>query len=221
MTGKVSKRFGVVLAGAGQFDGSEIQEAVLLLLAIASNGAQYQCFAPDVEQHHVIDHISGAEMPERRSVLREAARIARGDIKPLSAFRVEDFDALVFPGGYGAAKNLSTYALAGDKCTINPEVKEVIASMHKAQKPIGAMCIAPILIAKSLSMGTITFGAECDAAQDARTLGATTVTAEKHDVAHDQANRLFSTPCYMLDSNIADVSEGAQNMVKAMLASMV
>ncbi len=220
MATSTSKRFAVVLAGCGQFDGSEIQEAVLLLHAIASNGASYQCFAPDVEQHHVIDHTSGAEMPARRSVLREAARIARGDVKALSEFRVEDFDALAFPGGYGAAKNLSTYALAGAKCTINSEVEGAIQSMHTAGKPIGAMCIAPILLAKALSKGTITLGAECDAAKDARTLGAETVVANKHDAVVDKDNLLFTTPCYMLDSNIADVSEGAQAMVKAILTHL-
>ncbi len=210
----------MVLAGAGKMDGSEIQEAVLLLTAIDEAGLAYQCFAPDVEQHHVVDHLSGEEMPERRSVMRESARIARGEVQPLSAFRAEDFDALAFPGGFGVAKNLCTYALAGADCTINEEVRAAIVAMHAAGKPIGAMCIAPILLALALGKGRITLGGECDAAADARKLGAETVVAGKREAVIDPQNKLFTTPCYMLDSSPAEVAAGAREMVGAMVKAL-
>ncbi|HQB78074.1 MAG TPA: isoprenoid biosynthesis glyoxalase ElbB, partial [Tenuifilaceae bacterium] len=133
------KRFAVVLSGCGVYDGAEIHEATMALYAIARNGGVYQVFAPDMEQHHVINHLTGEEMPEKRNVLVESARIARGNAKPLSELRTEEFDALIFPGGFGAAKNLSTWAFDGPLAKINPDVERVIADMHKAKKPIGAL----------------------------------------------------------------------------------
>ncbi|HPX05046.1 MAG TPA: isoprenoid biosynthesis glyoxalase ElbB, partial [Tenuifilaceae bacterium] len=150
------KRFAVVLSGCGVYDGAEIHEATMALYAIARNGGVYQVFAPDMEQHHVINHLTGEEMPEKRNVLVESARIARGNAKPLSELRTEEFDALIFPGGFGAAKNLSTWAFDGPLAKINPDVERVIADMHKAKKPIGALCIAPVLLAKLIKGASVT-----------------------------------------------------------------
>lgn len=213
------KKFAVILAGCGNLDGNNIQETVVLLTAIAREGAIYQCFAPDVEQHEVIDHYTHSEMLERRYVLREAARMAQGNIKPLSEFNANEFDALALPGGYGVMKNLCTYAMAGINATINSEVKQAILAMHNAQKPIGAMCIAPMLIALVLRKGTITLGKTCDASKDAEAIGMTHKEAKQNELVVDSKNLLFTTPCYMLENNLADISTATFDMVKAMIAS--
>ena len=213
-----TKRFAVILAGAGKLDGNDLHEAVLLLAAVARHGATYQCFAPDVEQHEVVDHLTGNPMPERRSVLRESARIARGDVKPLSAFRANDFDGLLMPGGYGVAKNLCTYAFAGENCTVNAEVGAAIKEMHAQGKPIGAMCIAPIVLAKVLGHGTITLGQPSETSRDAEKMGMTLQSSGHGQVVVDKVNHLYTTPCYMLDSTIADIWDGADALITAIMA---
>ncbi len=213
-----TKRFAVILAGAGKLDGNDLHEAVLLLAAVARHGATYQCFAPDVEQHEVVDHLTGRPMPERRSVLRESARIARGDVKPLSAFRANDFDGLLMPGGYGVAKNLCTYAFAGENCTVNAEVAAAIKEMHAQGKPIGAMCIAPIVLAKVLGHGTITLGQPSETSRDAEKMGMTLQSSGHGQVVVDKVNHLYTTPCYMLDSTIADLWDGADALITAIMA---
>lgn len=213
-----TKRFAVILAGAGKLDGNDLHEAVLLLAAVARHGATYQCFAPDVEQHEVVDHLTGNPMPERRSVLRESARIARGDVKPLSAFRANDFDGLLMPGGYGVAKNLCTYAFAGENCTVNAEVAAAIKEMHAQGKPIGAMCIAPIVLAKVLGHGTITLGQPSETSRDAEKMGMTLQSSGHGQVVVDKVNHLYTTPCYMLDSTIADIWDGADALIAAIMA---
>ncbi|HSV29987.1 MAG TPA: isoprenoid biosynthesis glyoxalase ElbB, partial [Candidatus Omnitrophota bacterium] len=132
--------FAVVLSGCGVFDGSEIHEAVLTLLAIDRAGGGYQCFAPDIAQRDVVNHLTQQQMAESRNVLVEAARIARGRIKPLSAFDASQFDVLIFPGGFGAAKNLSSFAVDGPDCSVDPEVERAVKAMAAAKKPIGALC---------------------------------------------------------------------------------
>ncbi|MBB1572984.1 MAG: isoprenoid biosynthesis glyoxalase ElbB [Bacteroidia bacterium] len=213
-----TKRFAVILAGAGKLDGNDLHEAVLLLAAVARHGATYQCFAPDIEQHEVVDHLTGNPMPERRSVLRESARIARGDVKPLSAFRANDFDGLLMPGGYGVAKNLCTYAFAGENCTVNAEVAAAIKEMHAQGKPIGAMCIAPIVLAKVLGHGTITLGQPSETSRDAEKMGMTLQSSGHGQVVVDKVNHLYTTPCYMLDSTIADIWDGADALITAIMA---
>lgn len=213
-----TKRFAVILAGAGKLDGNDLHEAVLLLAAVARHGATYQCFAPDVEQHEVVDHLTGNPMPERRSVLRESARIARGDVKPLSAFRANDFDGLLMPGGYGVAKNLCTYTFAGENCTVNAEVAAAIKEMHAQGKPIGAMCIAPIVLAKVLGHGTITLGQPSETSRDAQKMGMTLQSSGHGQVVVDKVNHLYTTPCYMLDSTIADIWDGADALITAIMA---
>jgi len=212
-----TKKFAVVLSGCGNFDGAEIHEATLTLLAIKKLGADYVIFAPDINQHHVINHITGKEMNEARNVLVESARIARGIIKPLSEFDAKYFDGLIFPGGFGAAKNLSDYAFKGSSIKVLPEVEKVIKEMAYANKPIGALCIAPTLLAKVLGNISITIGQDENTANDLQKMGATHIKTNKCEVAVDQKNKIITTPCYMLDSSIVDIAEGAENVVKEMM----
>ncbi|MFZ4463412.1 MAG: isoprenoid biosynthesis glyoxalase ElbB [Bacteroidales bacterium] len=214
------KKFAVVLAGCGVYDGAEIHEATLALLAIQEMGAEYQCFAPDIMQHHVINHLSGKEMPEQRNVLVEAARIARGNIKPLADFHEKDFDALLFPGGFGAAKNLSTVAFEGANAKVNPEVEAAILAMYKAKKPIGAMCISPTLITKVLGDVNVTIGTDEGTIQVIEAMGGTHVETEHGDVVYDGEKLVFTTPCYMLDARISDIWDGAYNLVDAMMKEL-
>lgn len=214
------KKFAVVLSGSGVFDGAEIHEATLSLLAIAKAGAEYEIFAPDIAQFHVINHLTGEEMKETRNVLIESARIARGKIKPLSDFNASSFDALLFPGGFGAAKNLSSLAFDGPKCSVNSEVENVIKAMFQAEKPIGALCIAPAVIARVIKGVTVTIGQDNGTAVAIEAMGGTHVNTTHGEVVEDNVNRVFTTPCYMLDATILDIYEGAKNVVKAMLENM-
>jgi enhancing lycopene biosynthesis protein 2 len=214
------KRFAIILAGCGSKDGSEIHEATLTMLAIQKNGAMYEIFAPNIPQHHVVNHITNQEMRESRNMLVESARIARGNIKALSQLRVDDFDALIIPGGYGVAKNLCNYAFKGENCTVNPEVEKVMKAMAEKGKPIGALCIAPVLLAKVFGDIEITIGQDRGTATAVEKMGARHVNTHHGEVVIDQKRKLFTTPCYMLDANIVQIWEGADAIVKAMLKSM-
>ena len=211
------KKIAVVLAGNGVFDGAEIHEATLTLLSIAKNGAEYQCFAPDINQAHVINHITGEEMPETRNVLIEAARIARGNIKPLSEYNARDFDALIFPGGFGVAKNLCTFAFDGPDCSVNSEVEATIRNTVVAEKPIGALCISPALIAKVLGDVEVTIGQDAGTAEAIETLGATHIKTTHGEIVVDEKYKIITTPCYMLNATITQIAEGAENAVKKLL----
>ncbi|MCB8964798.1 MAG: isoprenoid biosynthesis glyoxalase ElbB [Bacteroidales bacterium] len=211
------KKFAVVLSGCGVYDGSEIHEAVMTLYAIALNGCSYQTFAPNIEQHDVIDHTTGKPIAQSRNVLVESARISRGHIKPLSEFNAELFDALVFPGGFGVAKNLSSWALQNANCTVNTEVAKAIKDMHGMHKPIGALCISPVLMAKVLGNVTITFGKDAATAKATETLGAKHQLTGSGQVVVDERNMVFSTPCYMLDASIVDIADGAKAIISEML----
>lgn len=214
------KKFAVVLSGCGVFDGAEIHEATLTLLAIMRQGAEYQCFAPDIQQHHVINHISGDEMNETRNVLIESARIARGDIKQLREFNGNDFDALIFPGGFGAAKNLSTVAFKGADAMVNSDVERAVLQMVELKKPIGALCIAPAFIAKILKDVSVTIGTDKGTIEAIEAMGASHVETNHGDVVFDEDSLIFTTPCYMLDATILDIDDGANNIVKAMMKRM-
>jgi len=214
------KRFAVVLSGNGVFDGSEIHEAVMTLYAIDRNDADYQIFAPDMDQHHVLNHLTGEEMNEKRNVLVESARIARGNAKPLSEYKVDEFDALIFPGGFGAAKNLSSFAFDGADCVVHPEVKTAVLSTHKAGKPIGALCIAPVILARLLPNVTLTIGQDQGTMEALTKMGAQAVKTKVREVAVDLNNKVVTNPCYMLDSSIVDIAKGANKVVKAMLKMM-
>lgn len=215
------KKFAVILAGCGVYDGAEIHEATLALLAIHQAEASYQCFAPDIPQHHVINHLTGEEMPEKRNVLVESARIARGNIKPLTDYKVADFDALLLPGGFGAAKNLSTVAFHGADASVEPEVERCIRETHTAGKPIGAMCITPAIVVKVLGNINVTVGAERDDIIVIESMGGEHIETEHGDVVYDAENNIFSTPCYMLDATISDIWDGACNIVDAMMKEMM
>lgn len=213
-------KIAVVLSGCGVFDGAEIHEATLTLFAIASNGAEYEIFAPDVDQHHVVNHLTGDEMKETRNVLVEAARIARGKIKPLSAFHAADFDGLIFPGGFGVAKNLSDWAFKGPDSSLLPEVSNAINTMVESGKPVGALCISPVLLAKTLDGARITIGSDADTAAAVQSAGAEHVETTHGEVVVDEKYNIVTTPCYMLDATIVQIADGADNVVKAMLRLM-
>jgi enhancing lycopene biosynthesis protein 2 len=211
------QKFAVVLSGNGVFDGSEIHEATLTLYAISRKGASYEIFAPDIPQHHVINHLTGKEMNETRNVLVESARIARGKIKPLSKFSGRDFDALIFPGGFGAAKNLSSFAFDGADCKVNPDVEKAIREMVSLGKPIGALCIAPVILARVLGDVELTIGQDAGTADAILKMGATHKKTSHGEVVVDRKYKVVTTPCYMLDATIAQIGDGARNVVDAML----
>jgi enhancing lycopene biosynthesis protein 2 len=213
------KKFAVVLSGCGVFDGTEIHEAVLTLLAIDKAGASFQCFAPDIPQHHVLNHLSGKEMAEKRNVLVESARIARGNIKPLSEFRAASYDALIFPGGFGAAKNLCDWAVRGDNCTVSADVEAAIKDMTESGKPVGAMCISPVILAKLIQGANITTGNDSASKKFIEKSGSKYTSTSHGEVIFDKANNLFTTPCYMLDASISQVAEGIENLVREMMKS--
>lgn len=215
-----NKKFAVVLAGCGVYDGAEIHEAVMTLYAIDLTGCSYQIFAPDTEQHHVVNHLNGNEMNEKRNVLVESARIARGNALPLSEYRPSDFDALIFPGGFGVAKNLCSFAFDGANCSINPEIERAIKQTHSLRKPIGALCISPVLLARALGKGLLTIGQDKGTAQALEAMGGKHKPTGHGEVAIDTENLLFTSPCYMLDAKITDIANGARAVVEEMLKHM-
>ncbi len=214
------KKFAVVLSGCGVFDGAEIHEATLSLLAIARQGCSYEIFAPDIKQHHVINHLTGEEMDETRNVLVESARIARGNIRDLKTFNPEDFDGLLFPGGFGAAKNLSTWAFEAADAIVLPEVEDAIRGMVEHKKPIGALCISPVILARVLGEVNLTIGDDAGTAEAIESLGATHVETTHGEVVVDPDYSLVTTPCYMLDATIDQIALGADNVVDAMVKLM-
>jgi len=213
----MQKNIAVLLSGCGYLDGTEIHEATLTLLAIHKYGAQFTCFAPNKEQHHVINHLTGEEMADSRNVLVESARIARGNVDDLRHFSADNFDALLLPGGFGAAKNLSDFAFKGADCQIDPEVASAIRAMHEVGKPIGALCIAPALIAQIISDVTVTIGQDRETAEALITMGAHHKATLHGEITVDTANKVVSTPCYMLESRVDQIAEGADKVVQAVL----
>ena len=211
------KKFAVVLAGCGVFDGAEITETVLTLLAIDKAGASALCFAPDIEQYHVIDHLRKKPAGEKRNVLTEAARITRGEVKPLASFKAPDFDAIIFPGGFGAAKNLCSWAYEGDLARVNPDVEKAVRAMHEAGKPIGAMCIAPVILAILFRGAKLTTGQDSASGAFIEKKGNHYVQTEHGQVVVDPVHKLFTTPCYMLDATISQIAEGTENIVNEMI----
>ncbi|MBW6491316.1 MAG: isoprenoid biosynthesis glyoxalase ElbB [Lentimicrobium sp.] len=214
------KKFAVVLSGNGVYDGAEIHEATLTLLAIKKYGADYTIFAPDISQHHVINHLTGEEMNETRNVLVESARIARGKISNLNTFKARDFDALIFPGGFGVAKNLCSWAFDGPDCSVNADVEKAIKDMVSLQKPVGALCISPVLIARILGNVEVTIGSDKSTASAVEKTGAKHINASHGEVVRDPHRPVFTTPCYMLDADIAQIAQGAENIVNAILVEL-
>ncbi len=218
----MSRKVGVVLSGCGVYDGSEIHEAVSVLIALDQRGAQAICMAPNVPQASVVNHLTRKdEAEERRYVLEEAARIARGKIRDLATIHAHDVDALVFPGGYGAVKNLCSFATEGTDCMVNPDVERLVREVHAAGKPIGLACIAPIIAAKVLgaqgARPRLTIGTDPETAEAINTLGGEHQPTDETGICIDERNRLVSTPCYMNDVGPWTVYRGADQMVEAVL----
>lgn len=212
------KKIGVVLSGSGVYDGSEIHEAVITLLAIAREGAEAVCFAPDKSQTDVINHLTGEPMGESRNVLIEAARIARGAIQPIAQASINDLDALIVPGGFGAAKNLSSFASLGSECTVEPGLKKLVLEMHQAGKPLGFMCIAPAMLPKIFDVPLrLTIGTDIDTAEAIEEMGAEHVPCPVDDIVVDEDNKVVTTPAYMLAQNIAEAAAGIEKLVSRVL----
>lgn len=213
------KKFALVLAGCGWLDGTEINEAVCLLLALSQHFCEVKCFAPNRPQTHVVNHFAGEqENNEERNILKEAARITRRNIQPIEEFKADDFDALVFSGGYGVAKNLCNYAFKGAEMEVQPDVARVILEMHAAKKPIGGMCIAPVMFAKLIPGVCVTLGSDGTAdADNVFKMGGNHVQTEHGDVVADNENLVFTTPAFMLDATLKDIYDGAYNLIDAIL----
>lgn len=217
--GDLKARVGVVLSGCGVLDGSEIHEATLTLLFLDRKHANAICIAPDTEQSDVMDHIKKAQTDRSRNIMVESSRISRGDIKNLKDIHSSDLDAVIFPGGFGAAKNLSDFAARGAGCAVNPEVERLIREMRKAGKPMGFICIAPVLAAKVLgSTGPeLTIGNDKATADALEKMGARHKICKVDEIAVDEKNRLVSTPAYMLGPSIAFIALGIEKLVSKVL----
>ncbi len=212
------KRVAVILSGCGHQDGAEVHESVITLLALDRADASVQCAAPDKPQMHVVDHLTGQPTGESRNVLREAARIARGKIVPLEAIHAADFDAVFLPGGYGAAKNLSTLAVDGPAATVDPELTRILREFRAAGKPIGAVCIAPAVLVAALREGSVTIGEDPGTASAIALMGGEHTDYPVTGLHVDRARRIVTAPAYMYGhARIADVALGIEKAVAATL----
>ncbi|PID39530.1 MAG: isoprenoid biosynthesis protein ElbB [Proteobacteria bacterium] len=211
---------GVLLSGCGVFDGSEIHEAVLTLLFLDRAGAAIQCMAPNMDQLHVIDHFSQQQIDERRNVLVESARIARGEIQDLKKVNAGDIDALIMPGGFGAAKNLSDFAVSGPESKVHPEVQRLLGEMADQGKPIGALCIAPATLVRALSdlSPRVTIGDDVGTAAAITTMGGVHVDCPVTDICVDETRRIVTTPAYMLGPGLKDIAIGIEKLVNKIVS---
>ena len=214
----MSKKVAVILSGCGVFDGAEIHETVLTLLRLDQQGAQVQCFAPGKAQMHVINHLTGEEMNEQRNVLVESGRITRGQSRDVRELQAADFDALIVPGGFGVAKNLSDFATKGSDCTVDADVLAAIGQFRDAKKPIGLMCIAPALSARIFGQGvTCTIGSDEGTAGALEAMGARHQVCSVDNIVFDSGNCLVTTPAYMLAQSIAEAASGINALVDKVL----
>lgn len=215
------KKVAVILAGCGFLDGAEIRESVLTLLALDTQGVDYHIYALNQDQHHVVNHLTQSEASgERRNILEEAARIARGDIQDVANLQAAQFDALIMPGGFGVAKNMCSFALEGTAARVDPLILGKVHDFHAAHKPIGAICIAPALVALSLGKQgpTLTIGDNNDVALALETLGARHQVCATSDCVIDATHKIVTTPAYMDDkARLADVYAGISKLVAAVL----
>ena len=216
-------RVGVVLSGCGVFDGAEIHESVITLLALDRANAEIVFMAPDVEQMHVVDHLTGTPAEgEGRNVRVESARIARGEVTNIAQVKAGDLDALIFPGGFGAAKNLCDFAVKGTECSVQSDVSRLVVEMHRAGKPIGFICISPAMAAKIFSEaggkgGKLTIGTDEETGDAVNRLGAEHVSCDVRDCVVDGENKVVSTPAYMLAGRITEASDGINKLVDKVL----
>lgn len=214
----MTKKVAVILSGCGVYDGAEIHESVITLLRLDQRGAQVQCFAPNIAQLHVIDHTTGTEMPESRNVLVESARIARGNIKDVREANAEDFDALIVPGGFGSAKNLSNFAFEGAHCAVQPDVLALAEAFAEAGKPVGLICISPALAAKIYGPGVVcTIGNDAETSAAIVKMGGTHQECDVHDIVEDTQRKLVTTPAYMTAKSIGEAASGINKLVDRVL----
>jgi enhancing lycopene biosynthesis protein 2 len=212
----------VILSGCGVYDGAEIYESTLVLLALDQANVPYQCMAPNINQMHVINHLTGQPMPgEQRNVLVEAARLARGNILDLAQANPDDYAALILPGGFGVAKNLSSFATAGNEMTINPEVQRFAQAIHAAGKPVGLICIAPTLAPRLFGEGTeCTIGHDPDVAAAIESMGGKHLTCPVEACHIDSHKKVITTPAYMLAGRISEAAAGISRLVAEVLKMM-
>jgi enhancing lycopene biosynthesis protein 2 len=214
-------RVGVVLSGCGVYDGAEIHESVITLLALDRAGAEVVCMAPSIDQMHVIDHLTGQETGEKRNVLVESARIARGEIRDLAEVGAAELDAVIFPGGFGAAKNLCDFAVKGAEAVVNPDVSRLIREMFEAKKPIAAVCIAPAMLAAVFRDAKIesevTIGTDEGTAAGIEAMGGKHLACPVEEFRVDEKNRLITSPAYMLAGSISDAAVGIERTVAELL----
>ncbi|WP_409292058.1 isoprenoid biosynthesis glyoxalase ElbB [Pseudomonas sp. KCJK9058] len=214
----MTKKVAVILSGCGVYDGAEIHESVITLLRLDQRGAQVQCFAPNIAQMHVINHLTGEEMPASRNVLVESARIARGEVKDIREAKAEDFDALIVPGGFGVAKNLSNFAVEGANCSVNPDVLALAEAFADACKPVGLICISPALAAKIYGPGVVcTIGSDAGTAAAVEKMGGTHEACDVHDIVEDTQRKLVTTPAYMEAKSISEAAGGIYKLVDRVL----
>jgi enhancing lycopene biosynthesis protein 2 len=214
------KQIGVILAGCGIYDGSETHEAVLTLLSIDNAGATAVCFAPDIEQYQVIDHRTGEVVPdERRNVLVESARLVRGKVFDLTTIDSSKLDALILPGGYGAAKNLCDYALRGTDFEVLPSVASAIAAFRREDKPIGFICVAPVIAARIFGSEHVelTIGNNRKTADDIESFGARNIEKGAEEIVVSSTGKIVSTPAYMIGTSIRHVAKGIDALVRKVI----
>lgn len=211
----MTKQVAIVLAGCGVFDGSEIYETTLTLLRLDQLGIGYRCFAPDVEQHHVINHITQSPAEgEQRNVLQESARLARGEISPITELNADEFDAVIVPGGFGIAKNLSNFATQGDNMQVLESLKDALAGFKQEAKPIGLMCIAPVMVPRLLGDGiAVTIGNEPSVSGAISAMGGLHRSCSVEDIVVDLEHRVVTTPAYMLATRISEAATGIFKLV--------
>ena len=216
------KKVGLLLSGCGVNDGAEIHESVIAMLALDRAGVEMELMAPNIDQMHVVNHYTGQEMDEYRNVLVEASRIARGNIKDMAEISGNDIDALIIPGGFGVAKNLCDYAMAGPECSINPDVFRLISELQLLNKPIGAICIAPAMMAKIFGeqgvSANMTIGFDEATSKDIESMGSVHVECKVSDMVVDEDNYLVSTPAYMEAKSIKEAADGIEKLVKQVLS---
>lgn len=212
------KKIAVVLSGCGVFDGSEIHEAVLVLLAIDNNGAEYQCVAPNVGQRQVVNHLTQEMSDEKRNVLVESARIARGQIEDIAKVKADDFDAAIFPGGFGVVTNLSDFAAQGVDCHVEEATLKFAKAMYEAKKPLGFACISPVLAAKVCDAGIkLTSGENAEIIEKLHAMGAIPENCSAANIIVDEEHKIVSTPAYMVGKGLAEIYQGIEQMVRHIL----
>ena len=216
------KKVGVLLSGCGVNDGAEIHESVLTMLFLDKAGVEMILMAPNIDQMHVINHYTGQEMEDYRNVLVESSRIARGEIKDMAEVSGNDLDALVIPGGFGVAKNLCDYAMAGPECSVNPDVYRLIAELRLMEKPIGAICIAPVMMAKVLGeqeeSANMTIGYDETTSTDILSMGSKHVECPVSEMIIDKEKKIVTTPAYMEAKSIKEAADGIEKLINQILS---